>query len=203
MGEEIAIAFNWANTEHWMSNLRYDAEKAGWDSRAGCKHERGAFNDRARLAHAERGIEVPSTFFCFDCGDVQEVEPRVHPPAPEQNFRDMLTDTDVVIVGADGRSFLANLDPNRVDYVTPDGVEVWMERKAQKVRFLDAHGNQVGPTHKNLVPALIWAALNDWRDPSSPGWWNDEAIAQAKASAAGELDAWEGGWVDRPEAWVK
>jgi hypothetical protein len=206
LGEEIAGFFTTFNTEHWMSNLRYYAEEAGWDSTIGCRHERGAFNDRAVEAHAERGIEIERTWFCFDCGTVlpaEEAKPRVHPPAPEQNFRDMVCDTDVTIVGADGRSFVANLDPNRVDYVTPDGVEVWMERKRQKVRFLDAFGNQVGPVHANVVPAVIWATLNGWRDPSAPDWWNDQAYEQTKASAAGELGAWEGGWTDRPEAWVK
>lgn len=205
-GEDVASLLVSFNTEHWMSNLRYFAEEAGWDSTIGCLHERGAFNDRAVEAHAQRGIEIDRTWFCFDCGTAllaEEAKPRVHPPAPEQNFREMVTDTDVMIVGSGGRSFLANLDPNRVDYITPDGVEVWMERKHQKVRFLDAFGNQVGPVHANVVPAVTWAALNEWRDPSAPDWWNDETIAQTKASAAGHLDSWSGGWTDRPEAWVK
>lgn len=207
-GEDVASEFVSQNNEHWMSNLRYIAEEAGWDSTVGCLHERGAFNDRAVEAHAGRGIEIDRTWFCFDCGTVlpaEEAKPRVHPPAPEQNFRDMHCDTDVTIVGSDGRSFLANLDPNRVDYVTPEGVEVWMERKgnSQRVRFLDAFGNQVGPVHANVVPATTWAVLNGWRDPSSPDWWNDETYEQTKASVDGELDSWSGGWTDRPEAWVK
>lgn len=201
MGEDIAGFFITFNSEHWMSNLRYYAQEAGWDSTVGCKHERGAYNDQARLAHAERGIEIPATFFCFDCGGVEEVEGRIHPPPPEQNYR-LKTDRDLVVVSGD-RSFVANLDPNRPDYVTPDGVEVWAERKVQKVRYLDAFGNQVGPTHKNLVQAVVWATLNGWRDPFAPDWWNDEVYEQTKASATGALGAWEGGWVDRPEAWVK
>lgn len=206
LGEDIVWAFNWANTENWMSNLRYDAEQAGWDSQIGCLHGRGAPNDRAREAHAARGIEIPATYFCFDCGaviDAADWRPRLHPPAPVQNHRTIMCDSDVRIVGPDGRSFLVNLDPNRVDYVTPDGIEVWAERKQQKVRYLDAFGDQVGPTHKNLVQAVEWAALNDWRHPSDPDWWNDQVIAQTKASAAGELGSWEGGWTNRPEAWVK
>ena len=74
-----------------------------------------------------------------------------------------------------------DLSPERPDYVTPDGVEVWIERKHQKTRFLDAAGNQVGPVHRNLAPAVVWARVHGWRDPSLPGWFNDGAIAEAAA----------------------
>jgi hypothetical protein len=53
-------------------------------------------------------------------------------------------------------------------YVTPpNGLAVWMWRKRQRVRFYDEKGNQVGPEHKNVVPAVIWAAANGWIDPES------------------------------------
>jgi hypothetical protein len=48
---------------------------------------------------------------------------------------------------------------------------VWMWRRGQRVRFFDAQGNQVGPEHKNVVPALIYAAANCWIDPEEP-WWS-------------------------------
>lgn len=60
-----------------------------------------------------------------------------------------------------------------------------MERKHQKTRFLDRHGNQVGPVHGNLAPAIVWARTQGWRDPSLPQWFNDGAIAEASAGCAG------------------
>lgn len=62
----------------------------------------------------------------------------------------------------------------------PDGTEVWIERKHQKTRFLDCHGNQVGPVHANLAPAVVWARVQGWRDPSLPNWFNDGAIAELR-----------------------
>lgn len=53
-------------------------------------------------------------------------------------------------------------------YVTPpNGIAVWMWRKGQHVRFYDEHGNQVGPEHRNVVPAIIWAAAHQWIDPGN------------------------------------
>jgi hypothetical protein len=53
-------------------------------------------------------------------------------------------------------------------YVTqPDHTPVWMYRKGQRVRFFDKQGIQVGPEHRNVVPAIIWAAANSWIDPRS------------------------------------
>jgi len=70
---------------------------------------------------------------------------------------------------------LAPLDPGfgemygpSVAYVTPQGIAVWMWRKGVRVRFYDARGEQVGPEHKNVYPATIWAAANAWVDPASP-----------------------------------
>ena len=53
-------------------------------------------------------------------------------------------------------------------YVTqPDHAPVWMYRKGQRVRFFDEQGIQVSPEHRNVVPAVIWAAANSWIDPNS------------------------------------
>lgn len=56
----------------------------------------------------------------------------------------------------------------QVAYVTPQGIAVWMYRKGQRVRFYDMRGKQVGPQHKNVYPATIYAAANAWVDPTSP-----------------------------------
>jgi len=57
----------------------------------------------------------------------------------------------------------------RVAYVVPSsGICVWMFRKGQRVRFYDTNGWQVGPEHKNVAPALYWAASEAWIDPFHP-----------------------------------
>lgn len=57
----------------------------------------------------------------------------------------------------------------RVAYVVPEtGICVWMFRNGQRVRFYDARGNQVGPEHKNVMPAICWASGQAWIDPSNP-----------------------------------
>lgn len=53
-------------------------------------------------------------------------------------------------------------------YMTTKGVQVWMWRKGQKVRYYDAAGAQVGPEHRNVVPAIVWAAAEGWIDPLTP-----------------------------------
>ena len=53
-------------------------------------------------------------------------------------------------------------------YVTqPDHAPVWMYRRGQKVRYFSEAGEQVGPEHANVIPAVIWAAAHGWIDPSS------------------------------------
>jgi hypothetical protein len=99
---------------------------------------------------------------------------------PEQNYR-VEVDRPVFLGSADQAPEALDLSPDRPDYVTTDGVEVWMERKHQKMRFLDARGEQVGPVHRNLAPAVVWARANGWRDPSLPDWFNDGAIAEVAA----------------------
>jgi len=103
---------------------------------------------------------------------------------PEQNYR--IEANHPVLLGGGGHAPAElDLSPDRPDFVTTDGVEVWMERKGQKTRFLDGHGNQVGPVHRNLAPAIIWARAHGWRDPSLPQWFNDAVIAEVSAGGAG------------------
>lgn len=97
---------------------------------------------------------------------------------PEQNYR--IEVDHPVLLGGHGLAEI-DLSPGQPDYVTTDGRPVWMERKGQKTRFLDAEGSQVGPVHANLVPAIIWARAHKWRDPSLPGWLNDGCIAEVAA----------------------
>lgn len=99
---------------------------------------------------------------------------------PEQNYR-IEVNRPVLLGGAAHEPAELDLSPDRPDYVTADGVEVWMERKHQKTRFLDASGSQVGPVHRNLAPAVGWARAQGWCDPSLPQWFNDGAIAEVAA----------------------
>lgn len=110
-------------------------------------------------------------------------------PTAAQNFRDLKVGGPVKIVdGATGESYFANVDPDRVDYITDEGVEVWIERPAkgtrgdQRTRFVDRDGNQVGPIHDNLYPAAVHAAYYGWRDPSMPGWAQDASIRGVRAA---------------------
>jgi len=113
------------------------------------------------------------------------VSPHTAPPSmpPEQNYR---VEVDhPVLLGGQGHDLVElDLSPGRPDFVTTEGVEVWIERKRQKTRFLDAQGNQVGPVHRNFVPAIFWAYAQKWRDPSSPDWLNDGCIAEVAAGGA-------------------
>jgi hypothetical protein len=61
-----------------------------------------------------------------------------------------------------------NYGSERAAYHTSHDGSVWMHRKGQKVRFFDATGKQVGPEHRNVYPAMIWAAAAGWIDPSAP-----------------------------------
>jgi hypothetical protein len=103
---------------------------------------------------------------------------------PEQNYRDIVVSQPVLIGG--GGHELAELDLSLElpDFITADGVPVWMERKVQKTRFLDAEGNQVGPVHANLVPAIVWARANKWIDPSLPEWLDRACIEEVAAGGA-------------------
>jgi hypothetical protein len=101
----------------------------------------------------------------------------------EQNYR-IEVSHPVLLGGAAREPVQLDLSPDRPDYVTADGAEVWIERKRQKTRFLDARGAQVGPVHSNLAPAIVWARVHGWRDPSLPQWFNDGAIAAVSAGVA-------------------
>lgn len=94
-------------------------------------------------------------------------------------------ETPVMLGGARHPAEELNLSPERPDYVTPDGTQVWIEHHGQRTRFLDRHGAQVGPVHRNLGPAVVWARAQGWRDPALPGWFNDGAIAEVSGGARG------------------
>lgn len=66
--------------------------------------------------------------------------------------------------------------------VTDTGIEVWMWRKGQKVRFFDCNGQQVGPEHANVVPALLSVWKRGWRCKDHPKWLQDGCIKEAQAS---------------------
>jgi hypothetical protein len=104
---------------------------------------------------------------------------------PEQNYRIEVA-CPVLLGGTAHEAAQLDLSPVRPDYVTPDGLAVWIERKSQKTRFLDACGAQVGPVHRNLAPAIAWARVHGWSDPSLPDWFNDGAIAEARADLGPE-----------------
>lgn len=109
---------------------------------------------------------------------------------PVQNFRDIKVTRPVMLGSLAHGSVVIDLNPDRVDYVTTDGVEVWIERPAQgsrgqqATRFVDAAGNQVGPVHKNLVPAICWAMNEGWTDPSVPDWFNESAVEFVRSGGA-------------------
>lgn len=54
------------------------------------------------------------------------------------------------------------------EYVTPEGIAVWMWRKGCRVRFFDMRGQQVGPEAPNVYPAQIYAAKHAWVSPATP-----------------------------------
>lgn len=54
--------------------------------------------------------------------------------------------------------------PQSVSYNTPDG-PVWMRRRGQRVRYYNAAGDQVGPEHSNVAPAVGYAQQQGWLNP--------------------------------------
>lgn len=113
---------------------------------------------------------------------------------PTQNFK-IVVHHPVLIGSADHDPEPIDLDPSRPDYITDEGVEVWIERPAkgsrsqQKIRFVTVQGEQVGPIHANLLPAVVYASYHGWRDPSVPDWFNDAAIHEVRSNAV---------WLDEP-----
>jgi hypothetical protein len=73
---------------------------------------------------------------------------------------------------------------DRPAFVTPEGVELWMQRKGQRVRFYDADGVQHGPEHANVYPATVAAFAAGYRDPTGPEWLNDGCIAEVKRKSS-------------------
>lgn len=71
-------------------------------------------------------------------------------------------------------------------YTTSEGVDVWMWRKGQRVRFYDTHGTQVGPEHTNVAPAVVWAAFHGWWDPTVSADFNLALIAEVRAAVKGD-----------------
>ena len=68
--------------------------------------------------------------------------------------------------------------------VLPGGAYVVMRRKAQRVRFAEvATGRQIGPEHKNIVPAMIWAHAQGWDDPTAPAWLNAGVKREIEANS--------------------
>lgn len=57
-----------------------------------------------------------------------------------------------------------------ISYVTREGIQVWMFRKGQKVRFYDAAGRQFGSEQSNVAPAVAAAMSAGWREVSEPTW---------------------------------
>jgi len=47
-------------------------------------------------------------------------------------------------------------------------VSGWVRRNGQRVRFYNTDGIQVGPEHRNVAPAIVWAAFHGWLDPAQP-----------------------------------
>lgn len=102
---------------------------------------------------------------------------------------------EVVLFGAVGCTPIAlDLSPDRPDFMTSDGVLVWMERKKIKARFLDVEGKQIGPWHTNFVPAIIWALNEGWTDPTMPDWWNEACIAEVRNGGAQRGPIGSGEW---------
>lgn len=113
-------------------------------------------------------------------------------PIPIQAHHILVQGPVLVGGGPNGRLTELNLDPNLPDYVTTDGVGVWIERPAkgsrscQATRFVDVDNNQHGPVHKNFAPAIVWALNEGWRSPKGPDWLNDEGIAEVRAGGCPE-----------------
>lgn len=85
-------------------------------------------------------------------------------------------------------------------YVTTDGTPVWMWRKGQRVRFYDAAGEQVGPEHRNVCPAIVWAASNAWFDPTALELSLAVTIeVRANSRQFNEKDPLAGAWRPMPE----
>lgn len=68
-------------------------------------------------------------------------------------------------------------------YRLPDGREVTMRRRGQRCRFFTDDGEQVGPEHANVAPAVVAAAYAGWWDLNSPAWLNVGLIREVREGA--------------------
>lgn len=66
------------------------------------------------------------------------------------------------------------------DWLTPEGVTLTMRRRGCRVRFYDDAGNQIGPEHANVYPAMVAAFAAGYRDLSAPRWLSDGCAAEVK-----------------------
>lgn len=57
-------------------------------------------------------------------------------------------------------------DKSRPMFFTDSGIPVWMWRKGQRCRFFTEEGEQIGPEHRNVYPAMLSAFAAGWHDPS-------------------------------------
>ena len=70
-------------------------------------------------------------------------------------------------------------------FITDAGVSVWMWRKGQRVRFLTADGEQVGPEHSNVFPAMLSAFAAGWQDTNLSRIANAICRAEVRAGREG------------------
>jgi len=68
-------------------------------------------------------------------------------------------------------------------YRLPDGRVVSMQRKTIRVRFFDTvTGEQVGDEHRNVVPAMAFAAYHGWWDMAASADLNVRTILEVRAN---------------------
>jgi hypothetical protein len=93
------------------------------------------------------------------------VKPRQRGSQPEKRSRQEITTMPEQVDPKWGKPY------SGTEFVLNDGRTVRMYRNRNAVRYYDTNGEQVGPEHRNVVPALVWAwAQPDWHDPSTPPW---------------------------------
>lgn len=74
-----------------------------------------------------------------------------------------MTNTSTAAPIHPGRGEMFGCSPDRPDYLTcPDRTPAWMYKRGQRVRFYDANANMVGPEHRHVAAAIVWAAMNSW-----------------------------------------
>lgn len=56
-----------------------------------------------------------------------------------------------------------------------------MRRRGQRCRFYTDEGEQVGPEHANVSPAVVAAAHAGWWDLTAPAWLNAGVALEVRA----------------------